>query len=395
VVRRIATWIDDLPLHRRLWRRAAAVVALAGALSSSGVHARSPQGNAKAPSTTLAEGWAALAKGEVDRAAAAADRAIAETPLDPSPAALAVEVELARGGAAAALNRYERWLGGRKVDAPYVLRAIATAHLQEVIRRQDAGAARIDALKALVADGDPVAAATLAAAGDNVGPAELQMMASLGDQRAVRNLIRQLNSTPSKDAVIRALADSGSPLAIDPLMALLAKGKDDDRAAAALALARLGAEQAIDRIRPLFNEQNFVLRMAAASALYRLGDNTGAGFLEQLLTSEYSHVKLGAVEALSVRPGGAWQAVARALTSDPDESVQLGAARVIAPYDRELAESVLNRLSRSENLAIREEAGRTIAEKVANDFATLRRLLRSSDRRTSVRAGGRILELTR
>ncbi|HEY0876061.1 MAG TPA: HEAT repeat domain-containing protein [Vicinamibacterales bacterium] len=378
-----------------LWIRRFAAPALIIGLLAFPAHAQSPQRTSTAPAGTLAEGWAALAKGDLPRAAAAADRAVAETPLDPAAASLAVEVELVRAGAMGALARYERWLAGRKVDAPYVLRSIATAHLQEIVRQRTAGAARLDALKALVADGDPVAAASLAAAGDKAGPAETHLMASLGNEGAVRALIRQLQAAPSKGATIKALADSGSPLAIKPLMDLLSSGNPDDRAAAADALARLGAEQAIDRIKPLFSEQNFNVRMAAAAALYRLGDNTGAAFLEERLTSEHSQVKLSAAEALSVRPGGAWLSVARTLTSDPDEAVRLGAARLVAPYDRQLAESVLDSLGRSGNLAIREEAGRTLAERVASDFATLRRLLHSSDGRTSVSAAARILELTR
>jgi HEAT repeat protein len=348
-----------------------------------------------APASTLAQGWGALAKGDLTAASAAAERAIAETPLHPAPAALVVEIGIVRDGWSGGLTAYERWLGSRKVDAPYILRRVATAHLQEVVRQRTAGAARLDALKALVADGDPIATASLAAAGDNAGPAETHLMASLGNDRAVRTLIRQLDETSSKAATIKALAESGSPLAVKPLMQLLSSAKDDDRAAAADALARLGAEQAIDRIKPLFSESNFTVRTTAAAALYRLGDNTGAAFLEELLASEHAAVRLSAAEALSVRPGGSWLSVARTLTSDPDEAVQLGAARLVAPYDRQLAESVLSRLGQSGNLAIREEAGRTVAQQVANDFASLRRLLRSTDGRTSVSAAARILELTR
>jgi hypothetical protein len=83
------------------------------------------------------------------------------------------------------------------------------------------------------------------------------------------------------------------------------------------------------------------------------------------------------------------------LTSDPDQAVQLGAARLVAPFDQALAEAVLGRLGQSENLAIREESGRVLAGSVVSDFAALRRLLRSQDSGTSVRAAGRLLDLVR
>jgi HEAT repeat protein len=308
---------------------------------------------------------------------------------------LAVEVEIARGGLTAGLDTYERWLGAKKIEAAYVLRRVATACLQVLVRQRDAGTARIDALKALVADGDPTAVASMAQAGENAGPLETRMMAALGDEHAVRTLISQLPAQRDLGATIKALAESGSRLAIPPLLEILAKGKDDDRAAAADGLARLGAHDAVPQIKPLLDHANFTIKMTAAAALYRLGDDSGAGLLDQLLASEHGGVRLGAAEALSVRPGGAWLDVARALTSDRDEAIQLGAARLVAPYDRELADQVLRRLGQSQNPAVREEAGRLFADRVANDFVTLRSLLRSPDGGTRARAAGRILELTR
>lgn len=354
-----------------------------------------PPKDADAYVIALAQGWAALAKGDLTQASAAARRAVAEAPRSAAALALAVEVEIVGTGPIAGLNAYERWMGTKKVDEAYVLRRVATACLQVAVRQRNTGAARIEALKALVADGDRAAVASLAEAAPNAGVVETRLMAALGDERAVRALIVQLQSQPDKLGTIKALVDSGSKLAVPPLLEMLAAVRDEERAAAADGLGRLGVQQAVDRIKPLLDQANFTVRMSAAAALYRLGDNSGAPLLDQLLTSEHPAVRLGAAEALSVRPGGRWLDVARVLTSDSDQTVQLGAARLVAPYDRELAESVLGRLGQSDNLAIREEAGRTLADRVANDFATLRRLLRSPDNGTSVRAAGRILELTR
>jgi len=75
--------------------------------------------------------------------------------------------------------------------------------------------------------------------------------------------------------------------------------------------------------------------------------------------------------------------------------VRLGAARLIAPYDTTLANSVLDDLMRSDNVGVREAASDALAEGVASDFKTLRRLLRSADLLAQVNAAARILEITR
>lgn len=353
--------------------------------------AQKTAGNAAA---VLARGWGALAEGDLKTAASAAQKALADSPRSAAAVALAVEVEIARGGSAAGLDAYERWLGAKRVEAAHVLRRVATAYLQDAVRQKEAGASRVEALKALVADGDPDARASLAAAGPT-GVLEARLLASLGDETAVRTLIAQLQSLPDKRGTIDALVESRSPLAFAPLVEMLSDARDENRAAAADGLGRLGARDAIDRITPLLQDPSFPVRMTAAKALYRLGDDGGAQLLEQLLASEHASVRMGAAEALSVRPGGNWQSVARALADDPDETVQLQAARLMAPYDRELAQRVLERLQRSENPAVREEAGRIFTERVAHDFASLRGLLRSPDRVTATRAASRILELTR
>ena len=350
---------------------------------------------ADAQTVAIARGWSALAKGELAPAAAAAQEAVSASPRSVAALALLVEVDIARAGALAALDDYERWMGAKRVDPPYVLRRIALAYLQSGAREPKLGPARTDALRALVNEGDPEAIASVTEQGAKAGPAELEMMAAKGDQRSVHELIELLRVQPSRMTTINALVNSGSQLAVQPLMGILSSPRDEERAAAAEGLAKLGAQQALERIKPLLQDASFTVRVAAAAALYRLGDNSGAPLLEEMLTSEHAGLRLSAAQGLSVRPGGSWLDVARVLTGDPDEAVRLGAARLVAPYDRELAERTLTQLQQSGNLAIREEAGRAIVERVANDFGTLRRMLRSADPGTAVRAAGRILELTR
>lgn len=306
---------------------------------------------------------------------------------------LAVEIDIARGGALAGLDAYERWLGSRTVDAPYVLRRVARAHLNWTAQ-QPAGP-RLEALKALVADGDENAAAELMKGAAAGGPTQARALATMGDPRGVEMLIGQLQVPGgSKASVIEALGESRSRLAVPPLIGLLSDKREDHRAAAATALGRLGVTDAIPHLKPLLNDAVFPVRMAAAAALYRLDDYSGAELLDQLLASEHSMVRLNAAEAMAARPSAAWMSVVRALADDPDTSVQLGAARLLAPYDPQLASAILQRLRGAENPAVREEAGRAFVEQLAADFASLRRYLRT-DAITAVRAAARILELTR
>ena len=360
-----------------------------------GAQTTTPRPDTSPEVNTLAQGWAALRQGDLAQATAAAERAVTESPRSAAAVALAVEVDIARGGSLAGLAIYERWLGVRKVDDPYVLRRVAHAHLRRAVQERQ-HPARLEAAKALTAEGDRDAEADLASGAANGGHAERRLLASLGDSRAVQMLIAQLRAPGGgKLGIINALVESGSRLAIPPLTEMLGDIREDHRAAAADGLGRLGASEAIPRIKPLLNDPVFPVRMSAASALYRLEDYSGVNLLDELMTSEHGAIRLGAAEAMSVRPAGSWLSVVRELTRDQDATVQLGAARLIAPYEPDLAAAVLERLRQSDNLAVREEAGRIFVQRVAGDFAALRRFLHSPDRLTSVRAADRILELTR
>jgi hypothetical protein len=370
---------------------------LLAALFAGSVHA---QARASAPpdatfATALAQGWSALAAGDLPKAAKYAESAMGERPGSAAAVALAVEVDLARSGPLAGLSTYERWLGGRRVEDPYVLRRIAHELLRSVAR-QRTHAGRIEAAKALTADGDPQASAELLRGAADGGEMEARTLASLGDPQGVEILIGQLQTPgPGKLGTINALAQSGSKLAIPPLVKLLTDIREDQRAAAADALGRLGASQAIPQLKSLLNDPVFPVRMSAAGALYQLEDYSGVDLLDELMVSPHAAVRLSAAETMAVRPPASWLSVVRALTAESDASIQLGAARLIAPYDPQLAASVLERLSGSDNPAIREEAARVFVQRVAGDFPELRRYLRSSDPLAAVRAAARIIELTR
>ena len=72
----------------------------------------------------------------------------------------------------------------------------------------------------------------------------------------------------------------------------------------------------------------------------------------------------------------------------------MGAARLLVPHDPELARKVLQGAMNDGNPAIRELASDAFGEIAATDFPTLRQLMKSSDRLTSVQAAGRASALT-
>ena len=345
--------------------------------------------------STLAQGWSALAAGDLAKAAKLAESALEDRPGSAAAVAFAVEVDFARGGPLAGLTTYERWLSGRKVEDPYVLRRIAREHLRS-IAQQPNHVGRLEAARALTADGDAQASADLLRGASGGGQLEARTLATLGDPQSVEILIGQLQAPDGgKLGTIKALAESGSTLAIPPLVKLLTDIREDNRAAAADALGRLGASQAIPQLKRLLDDPVFPVRMSAATALYQLEDYSGVNLLDELMASQHAAVRLGAAEAMATRPPASWLSVVRALTSDSDAAVQLGAARLVAPFDPQLAASVLERLNGSDNPAIREEAARVFVQRVAGDFPELRRYLRSPDPLAAVRAAARIVELTR
>src|SRR5580765_6229183 len=205
-----------------------------------------PVAATSAESGQLAQGFAWLAQGDTARAAELASRLLAEYPGSAAVASFAVDVDLARAGAMAALDTYERWLGSKRLESGYVLRQVARAVLRAAASDQASSSARLEALKALAADDDLEARAELDRAVSAGGSAEAAILATRGDDHAVNLLIAELNSIPGgKARQIDALGASRNPLAIKPLIALLADPMDINRSQAAEALGKLGAQEAI------------------------------------------------------------------------------------------------------------------------------------------------------
>jgi hypothetical protein len=354
----------------------------------------------------VAQGWAALGSGDAAAAAGKAQQVLAKYPQSVGGLALAVEAAIAGRGALAGLTAYESWLGVRKVEDPYVIRRVAMAVLREISSGSDR--ARLLGLKALAAEGDPDAMARLADANAKGQQAEMQVMAELGDPKAVAALVKRLETAPtpgSKQNLIAALAGTKSKAAVPVLMKTLDDKDQQVVAAAADALGKLNAREAIPRLRPLVDEGHFAgQRWAAARSLALMGDAGGVPFLREMLAyknddappGEADMMQISAAEALApLGPNPDWIETARRIAGSPNPQARIVAAKIIAAYDQALAKETLDGLLQHPNVAIQQEAAEIFASRVAGDFLTLRRLLWSQDLTSRAMAAGRIAELTR
>lgn len=385
--------------HLASARRAVIGAALAGSVAlSAGIqltpNVPPPVGEPEA--ARLSEIWALLAQDKAGDAATASSRLLTQAERSPSTLDATIESVLATAGSLSALSTYERWLGARTVESPYLLRDIARMRLREIaFRTQDPSTE--DALAALYRDADPIGLAAVTQAARKGQLSDVRMMAAAGDASAVSALIKALDvaGTGNKTREIAALAQSGSRAAVPVLTKLLGDGQPQNRVAALTALGHIDGAASIDRIKPLLADQTAFVRQTAASVLYSLNDTSGLNQLQELAASPEPAIRLGAAQLLASHPDAQWQNLVRQLIQSPTPEVRLGAAQLIAPYDPALAATALSGLERDANPAIRDEARRALPAALGNDFAALRRLLRASDPLTVVTAADRILITTR
>jgi HEAT repeat protein len=343
----------------------------------------------------LAEGWARLAKGDTAGAGAMAQAVLARSARSLPAFTLAVEAALAVS-AAAALDRYESWLGSRTLEEPTLLRSVARAFLVEMARNSQNPTAQQLALKALAEAGEPAALDQVREAAYAGGTREARSLAALGDEPAVQILIADLTAgAGNKLPTMLALGASGRASAIPPLSKFLSDPEPVLRGYAADALGAIGNARAIPALQPALKDPIAYVRVRAAAALYRLGDSSGLPLLRDLAVSDSPKGRLDAAEALAVRPDAGWQALVRGLLKEPDPDTRLSAARLLIPHDPETARSVLQELSGDENPAIRTEVGRLAAAELPAGLADLRALLRDGDRYVRLAAAERVLTLTR
>ncbi len=349
-----------------------------------------------ADATALTNGWARLAEGRAADAFARAMEVLGRRPRDPAAMALAVDAEIARGGAQAALTVYARLIGQQGMEEPAMLGRVAEATLREAAGQRQDPAARMEALRGLAAAGDNAAATELASvAYKNVG-AETRVLASMGDPRAVSLLITDLG-TPAGNRVttIDALGESGSRRAVPALLERLTDQRVEVRGAALHALGNLGDAAVAPRIKPLLADPSSYVRIRAAGALFKLGDNSGLQILSDLAQDQSSSSRLAAAEAMASRPDSAWLALVNDLTTAPEPEVRAAAARLLASQDPQRALAVIDPLLSDPNAAIRDLASRQLTEGAVSDLPALRGLMAHPDRVTRVRAAARVLLLTR
>jgi len=174
-------------------------LAAAVLLASTSLLAQTPA-PASPEAAGLAQGWAQLNRGEAAAASATGASLLGQFPRSAAVLALAIEADIARVGALAALDTYERWLGARKLDDAYVLRRIARGLLRESGNARP-NPARVEALKYLAADGDVDAANELD-----------DLAAKGGDADRFRGHARSNSATSFLTAAtIRAIAVSRRP----------------------------------------------------------------------------------------------------------------------------------------------------------------------------------------
>ncbi len=310
----------------------------------------------------LAQGWGYLSAGDVAHAAGVSAQVLTQFPLSEAGLALGIEIELVRTGWLGALDLYERWLGARHMDEPYGLRRIARASLREALHNAEA---RTIALEALITDGDQDALAQATAESRAGKFSDTQALAKIGDERAVRALIAELDTMPdARGPIILALGQSRNRIAVPALVKLLGDQKDETQAKAAEALGLIGDSSVADKLRPLLDTAHppFV-RFAAARALGQLGDASGTAFIRNAMDSTtgqpgMSYYRVQAAAALAaIGPDTGWLDTARSLLSDPDPNVRAEAAQIVAPYDNAAAKDALTTLTADPNPAIRQKAG--------------------------------------
>jgi len=348
----------------------------------------------------VAEGWAMLARGAAAEAAGHAALLLSRYPDSIAVLALAVDAEIARAGAVAGLDQYERWLGQKTLEEPGILRRIARSVARQVAASNNP-TGRFEALRILAADGDAAALVELGTRAEAGGNVEARALAASGDERGVKALVTALELNKDGGAsleTIRALGASRHPLAFDALVAQARSREPAVRQAAMQALGALGDRRAVAILREGLKDQFGLVRGQSAGALYRLGDDSGLALIEQLAASESPAGRMAAAHYLSSRPDARWFTLVRGLAGagQPAE-VRLGAAKLLSPHDPDEAAAVLQTLAAdgSVDLAIREEAARSEPAAVSGDVRKLRSLLRNGDVLVRLAAVDRLLSLTR
>lgn len=145
---------------------------------------------------------------------------------------------------------------------------------------------------------------------------------------AIEPLARLTRNAPFHLCIraIEALAHTGDPQAVKPLLDCLHHPEDIVRSCAAAALGQIGDARAVEPLLQALNEQNKQIVLSACGALGKLCDHRAVEPLVKLLSHGEAEVRVAALEALGkLRDVRATPAVID-LLKDPDKEVREGAA---------------------------------------------------------------------
>ncbi|MEO8084980.1 MAG: HEAT repeat domain-containing protein, partial [Ardenticatenales bacterium] len=222
-------------------------------------------------------------------------------------------------------------------------------------------------------------------------------LAAAGNDAGVKRVAALLaGPAPNKIALVEALAAGKNQAAIPALVAMLNDPRPEHQAAAATALGQLGARDQINKLQSMLTTPNAppYVTMAVAGALLKLDDLSGYDKLQTWMHSEIPAMRAAAAKALSSRPDANWTTTVRDLTKDGDPLVQMDAAKLLIPFDPDLARTTLARLGQDQNPTIRDMANQASATALPADLTQLKGLLRQGDP-GRIPAAQRVLELTR
>lgn len=383
---------------------AAALAIVAAALSMAPVSTQSeaqiptmpPASIPVSEAAAFAQYWVLIAEGKFDEASRGVGALVARYPRSVGALNLLVEVDIAKGGALAALTSYETWLASRELEEPGVLRRIARAVLYEWARQMGDTTSRTEALLVLAGDGDQDAAGVIAALRQTNTEAATRLAARMGDSAGIEIVAERVRrETGLKLRDLQALAESRSPRAVAVLAEILKDPLPENRAAAADALGQIGGVEAENALRPALNDPHGLVRISVSAALFRMGNFSGAGILREMAASEHASVRRTAAMHMASQPDEEWKNLVRSLLGDEDPTVRLDAALMLAPHDKAAAQPVLDALRNDANPAIREATQLAEADQSTASIPTLRGLMRRGDGVTRVRAAARVLALTR
>jgi HEAT repeat protein len=320
----------------------------------------------------LAEGRAALGRGDVPRAVAVADRVLSADPLAYDALTLKIEALALAREWETALDAYDRYLAAGGRDDTALLRHVGRAVLREAEAFYPA--LRTGALGRLACAGDREALAALRRVSEPSRPDDVEfflLKARLGEFEAVLAL-RELAvgpASPSRMQALQALQqlrDGGSgPIVV----AALVDADPSVRLAGARAARDLSVMAATPRLRDLLGDPNPLIAAEAAAALATLGETDVLERLRPLLESPVADLRLPALAGFlsqgatpqlldslfrlaSTRAGTTWtQAIELQLRDDPARAgvtIRQALADRANANSRVLGLRLLPRLSRLE-----------------------------------------------